>query len=506
MSKRVCLSLAEKIKVLEEVDKGCKKIDVAAKFGVSPSCVSLIIKSRDSIIKKPSVPSSRKRVRVSTYEDVNEAVLRWFQVARTHQNVPISGNLIKQKALQFAKEFNCVNFQASEGWLSAWKTRNSIVFKTVSGESASVSQEDCDIWTETVLKSALKKYEPKNVFNCDETGLFFKCLPNKTFAFKSDKCFGVKTSKERVTLMVGANMDGSEKLKLLLIGKSKNPRCLKGVKSLELDYANNKKAWMTSEIFERWIKELDTKMKSQKRKIVMFIDNCPAHPVTVSKKLRNIELIFFPPNMTSKLQPMDQGIIKNIKHHYRNRIVHKIVNAIDNNLPVQKLITLKECITEVAKVWSENVSQKTIKNCFSKAGFTEKIDEWEEEDEMDLATLKRQWGILQKTATVDADFLLEDFLEIDNDVGTTDLPTDQDIIDDIKSIEDHEEETETGECPAKFSENEIRNAFDIVRTTLRGQESVPDQIFMHLNKCENFVEQQLFFKSNVQKKITDYFS
>ena len=125
---------------------------------------------------------------------------------------------------------------------------------------------------------------------------------------------------------------------------------------------------------------------------------------------------------------------------------------------------------------------------------------------MDLATLKKQWGILQKTATVDADFLLEDFLEIDNDVGTTDLPTDQDIIDDIKTIEDHEEETETGECPAKFSENEIRNAFDIVRTTLRGQESVLDQIFMHLNKCENFVEQQLFFKSNVQKKITDYFS
>ena len=41
-----------------------------------------------------------------------------------------------------------------------------------------------------------------------------------------------------------------EKLPLLVIGKAKNPRCLEHLKILPLDYDFNRKAWMTSAIFE----------------------------------------------------------------------------------------------------------------------------------------------------------------------------------------------------------------------------------------------------------------
>ena len=34
-----------------------------------------------------------------------------------------------------------------------------------------------------------------------------------------------KRSKDRVTVMVTANMSGSEKLKLLVVGKSQQPHC-----------------------------------------------------------------------------------------------------------------------------------------------------------------------------------------------------------------------------------------------------------------------------------------
>lgn len=51
--------------------------------------------------------------------------------------------------------------------------------------------------------------------------------------------------------MVASNMSGSEKLKLLVIGKSKNPRCFEGIKSLDVDYEHNKKAWMKSEIYAK---------------------------------------------------------------------------------------------------------------------------------------------------------------------------------------------------------------------------------------------------------------
>ena len=74
--------------------------------------------------------------------------------------------------------------------------------------------------------------------------------PDKTLAFKGESCSGGKHSKERITLLVGANMDGSRKLPFLMIGKSANSHCFKNVKTKPVENESNNKAWMTSEIFQ----------------------------------------------------------------------------------------------------------------------------------------------------------------------------------------------------------------------------------------------------------------
>lgn len=56
----------------------------------------------------------------------------------------------------------------------------------------------------------ISPYDPKNVFNVDETGLFCKCVPDRILSFKSDKYHGGKSSKERIILFLCTNMDGSE--------------------------------------------------------------------------------------------------------------------------------------------------------------------------------------------------------------------------------------------------------------------------------------------------------
>jgi DDE superfamily endonuclease len=96
------------------------------------------------------------------------------------------------------------------------------------------------------------------------------------FSHTSEKCYGGKYSKERVTVMVGANMTGTQKLKLLVIGKSLKPRPFKNVKkdSLPVTYEANKKAWMLSEVFRRWLKRLDDKFTPENRKVLLFLDNC----------------------------------------------------------------------------------------------------------------------------------------------------------------------------------------------------------------------------------------
>jgi len=120
--------------------------------------------------------------------------------------------------------------------------RHDISFKVICGESADVKEIDCLEWTNNVLTGLLENYSEENIFNDDETGLFHKCTPDKSMAFKSESCQGGKRSKDRVTVIIGSNMNGSEKLPLLLIGKSKNPRCFRNVNlhNFYLKYEHNK--------------------------------------------------------------------------------------------------------------------------------------------------------------------------------------------------------------------------------------------------------------------------
>lgn len=62
------------------------------------------------------------------------------------------------------------------------------------------------------------------------------------------------------------------------------------------------------EIFQEYLIELDRKYQQQKRKILLFVDNCPSHPPEVQEKLKCIKLVFLPACSTSVLQPMDQGV------------------------------------------------------------------------------------------------------------------------------------------------------------------------------------------------------
>ncbi|GFV98326.1 tigger transposable element-derived protein 6 [Trichonephila clavipes] len=98
-------------------------------------------------------------------------------------------------------------------------------------------------------------------------------------------------------------MDGSEKITPLVIGKSAKPRCFKGINSFPTKYCSNKKAWMTTELFNEWLVALNLDMKREKRHILLFLDNCTVHNNV--PPLSNVKLQFFPPNSikTSATRP-----------------------------------------------------------------------------------------------------------------------------------------------------------------------------------------------------------
>lgn len=433
--KRKCLSLTDKIQILAEVDKGTKKKDIAARYGIPHNSLSTIIKDRESIVKKSDnlkANDTRKRFKQCVYEEIDQAVLEWIDLVRS-RNLPLSGPLIKEKAIEFAKKLNMNDFQGSNGWLDKFTSRHNVIYRTLSGESADVNTVDCTVWQTVTLPKLIQTYNPDNVFNLDETGLFFKCLPNKTWTFKNDDCFGGKHSKERVTVLLCCNWSGTEKLKPLVIGKSKRPRCFKGVKSLETDYDSNKKAWMTGDIFEKWLLNLDNQMRKEKRKILLFLDNCTAHPQRVAERLKFVNLIYFPPNMTSKLQPLDQGIIQNVKVYYRKRILRRVIKAIEDNVATENIpIDLRTSIAELSKVWTNDVTQETIRKCFEKAGFPKKVSE-----NVDLPVvpctddIEEMWKVLQGLPQVHTEGDLQDFLSVDEGLSTHERISEDGIIEGI---------------------------------------------------------------------------
>ena len=68
------------------------------------------------------------------------------------------------------------------------------------------------------LPTLLSNYELKDIYNADEFGLFSKCVINKIYQLKSEKCSGGKLSKIRMTGMAAANAVG-DKIPMFVIGK-----------------------------------------------------------------------------------------------------------------------------------------------------------------------------------------------------------------------------------------------------------------------------------------------
>ena len=76
---------------------------------------------------------------------------------------------------------------------------------------------------------------------------------NCTLHLSKDKCYGGKQVKVRITVLCGANAI-EDRLLLLVIRKSKQPRCFKGVKNLTCRYCQ-KKSCVDAELFTEWLQE-----------------------------------------------------------------------------------------------------------------------------------------------------------------------------------------------------------------------------------------------------------
>lgn len=119
------------------------------------------------------------------------------------------------------------------------------------GEADSVNQLDVEKGRK-VFQQVTGSYEKRDVFNMDETSLYYCKAPDSTIT--TTPIPGRKTSKKRMVIAVATNADGGEKLSLMFIGSAAQLRCFEESGTEHgLYYTNSKEGWKTVSCFDRGV-------------------------------------------------------------------------------------------------------------------------------------------------------------------------------------------------------------------------------------------------------------
>lgn len=425
MNKNNELTFAEKVKLIKERESSnMSERGLASKFKISKSQVHRILQNKAKIISQDNTKTKNvKRIRLNRkliscdlfyaigsilyfslyvahlkYAAVDRATFTWFCNARSH-NIPVSGAILKEKAIIIAKSINQdTTFEASNGWLNKFISRNNITFRALSGESADVDENVVNSW-QTNLDNVCAGYKPEDIFNIDETGLNYRQIPKKSYVQKGDTCKGGTNSKIRLTVCLFVNFAGDRE-NPIVIGNAKKPRSFGRIdveKTHNIMWRHNKTSWMTSIIFEEVLRLFNRKMKIQNRSVLLVLDNATCHPKI---ELSNVQLLFLPPNTTSVIQPLDQGIIQCFKLQYRKLQIRHLISGIDANVMnanPEKLppITLMDAVAWIRNAY-DNVKPETIRKCFMKCGFKDAAINMIEFDDSEIATEYDFEGLLSR--------------------------------------------------------------------------------------------------------------
>jgi hypothetical protein len=133
-------------------------------------------------------------------------------------------------------------FQASNGWLDRFQDRNGVILHRVQNENNELREETIKAWQQSVLHKALSQFDPDDVFSLDETEIYWQINSNKNT--KEDNG---KQIKDRITILFCSNMNGTEKLPLLVIGRTDKLETFEQENVL-ITYTSNEKAWMNGNI------------------------------------------------------------------------------------------------------------------------------------------------------------------------------------------------------------------------------------------------------------------
>ncbi|XP_039592580.1 tigger transposable element-derived protein 1-like [Polypterus senegalus] len=323
----------------------------------------------------------------------------WIEDCRK-KNIPVDTNIIREKAKQLYDRFadagdaleddpqtgtsaespsESCKFTASKGCFENFKKRFNLASVTLQGEAASADKAAAEKYVADTFKAIIEEggYQPETVFNMDETALFWKRMASRTFIMKDEaKAPGFKAHKDRITLVMCANAAGFM-IKPGFVYNSKNPRALKNKNKnlLPVYWMHNPKAWITKRLTSDWFHQCfipEVKIylaeKGLEFKVLLLLDNAGGHPLDLS--YQGVKIEFLPPNTTSLIQPMDQGVIRAFKALYTKNSLQHMVEAMDTDDDFSlkeywRKYVITSCMVNVQKALND-MKKGTVNACWKK--------------------------------------------------------------------------------------------------------------------------------------------
>lgn len=316
--------------------------------------------------------------------DLEKALFEW--VIRMEGNVPVTGDMVKTCAHEIFNKMPQYDGKKepkwSDKWLHDFKKRHGIKRRKQHGESASVNMEGAEERLAECQQLA-KKYGSDDLYNADETALFWLAVPETTLATKPQS--GKKKEKKRLTILVTTNCSGTHKMNHWIIGNAQNPRAFgrrsDKIKNEPMTWRANKKAWMTGKIWIEYLTWFAKEIRARHtREVLLFVDSFSSHCSGLSqllsadnelpendRALRQVRVEFLPKNATSLYQPCDQGIIANLKTLYKKEwLTSMVASTLANKDPLKEMTQL-QAVRWINSIWKRTVKPETINNCWVKS-------------------------------------------------------------------------------------------------------------------------------------------
>ena len=329
-----------------------------AEFGVGSSTLYDLKKQKVKLLSfvgstdgSSTKIEKRKTLKGPKLGELDRELYLWFQ-ARRSEGKAVSGPALIDEAKKLKDRLGIEDMSDfSVGWLRNFKQRHGIRRLKVQGDRRSADTAAANSFNPSLGNMGL--HLNRCIYNADETALFWRCLPTSTQSAHTE-AVGFKLNKDRLTILPCANAAGTHKCKLFVVGRFKKPWAFENLVHFPVHYDATQRAWMTAALFSWWfhhcfVPEVKQHLRDQgipeDSKVILILDNSRAHPPAQELVSGNIFAVFLPPNVTSLIQPMDQGIIANIKHIYKAAFLRKLLNA-DMDIPTfQRSFDLRDGYT-----------------------------------------------------------------------------------------------------------------------------------------------------------------